>query len=228
MSKRSECLHVARADDWSRPLLRAQQGSDGSRDTRRVARFVLVRGGWHGGWCFRWLAEELAAHGHDVVAPDLPCEQVGLTPLDYAREVGRRERDRDRSFARWLHDPLHRGRPACASIGLRFYRWSVVRSTRCSPRASVEWCTARTAVPTGRTRTRRRRACTPTVLARSRTGPYRSSAVKLGSSRSPHRSGPVTLSSRRCRTPRSTRTGAPSAMPEAGRQAEPSRGSRQW
>jgi hypothetical protein len=57
-------------------------------DTRLMARFVLVHGGWHGGWCFRWLARELEARGHEVVAPDLPGEEVGLTPLDYAREVG--------------------------------------------------------------------------------------------------------------------------------------------
>ena len=53
-----------------------------------MARFVLVHGGWHGGWCFRRLAQELEDRGHDVEAPDLPCEEVGLTPLDYAREVG--------------------------------------------------------------------------------------------------------------------------------------------
>lgn len=53
-----------------------------------MARFVLVHGGWHGGWCFRWLARELEDLGHDVAAPDLPCEEIGLTPLDYAREVG--------------------------------------------------------------------------------------------------------------------------------------------
>ena len=53
-----------------------------------MARFVLVHGGWHGGWCFRWLAEELAVRGHDALTPDLPCEEVGLTPLDYARAVG--------------------------------------------------------------------------------------------------------------------------------------------
>jgi pimeloyl-ACP methyl ester carboxylesterase len=53
-----------------------------------MARFVLVHGGWHGGWCFRWLARELEHLGHDVAAPDLPCEEIGLTPLDYAREVG--------------------------------------------------------------------------------------------------------------------------------------------
>jgi pimeloyl-ACP methyl ester carboxylesterase len=53
-----------------------------------MARFVLVHGAWHGGWCFRSLSEELENRGHEVVAPDLPCEEVGLTPLDYAREVG--------------------------------------------------------------------------------------------------------------------------------------------
>ena len=57
-------------------------------DTRPMARFVLVHGGWHGGWCFRWLAEELEDRGHEVAAPDLPCEEIGLTPLDYARVVG--------------------------------------------------------------------------------------------------------------------------------------------
>jgi len=58
-------------------------------DTRTVARFVLVHGAWHGGWCFRRVAEELEAHGHDVATPDLPCDEIGLTPLDYARAVGR-------------------------------------------------------------------------------------------------------------------------------------------
>lgn len=53
-----------------------------------MARFVLVHGGWHGGWCFRRLARELEDRGHEVASPDLPCEEVGLTPLDYAREVG--------------------------------------------------------------------------------------------------------------------------------------------
>ena len=53
-----------------------------------MARFVLVHGGWHGGWCFRRLARELEDRGHDVVSPDLPCEEIGLTPLDYADAVG--------------------------------------------------------------------------------------------------------------------------------------------
>ncbi len=54
-----------------------------------MARFVLVHGAWHGGWCFRRLAEELEGRGHEVATPDLPCEEVGLTPLDYANVVGR-------------------------------------------------------------------------------------------------------------------------------------------
>lgn len=54
-----------------------------------MSRFVLVHGSWHGGWCFRWLAHELKNRAHEVAAPYLPCEEVGLTPLDYARAVGR-------------------------------------------------------------------------------------------------------------------------------------------
>ena len=53
-----------------------------------MARFVLVHGAWHGGWCFGRLAEELTARGHEVATPDLPCEEIGLTPFDYARLVG--------------------------------------------------------------------------------------------------------------------------------------------
>jgi len=35
-------------------------------------RFVLVHGGFHGAWCWDRLVPELAARGHDAVAPDLP------------------------------------------------------------------------------------------------------------------------------------------------------------
>jgi pimeloyl-ACP methyl ester carboxylesterase len=34
-----------------------------------MAPIVLVHGAWHGGWCWRDVATELAAAGHDVLAP---------------------------------------------------------------------------------------------------------------------------------------------------------------
>ena len=51
-------------------------------------RFVLVHGSWHGGWCWESLVRELQRRGHDVSAPDLPCDDVGLTQWDYAEIVG--------------------------------------------------------------------------------------------------------------------------------------------
>jgi pimeloyl-ACP methyl ester carboxylesterase len=34
--------------------------------------FVLVHGGWHGGWCWEYVAMLLRSAGHTVIAPDLP------------------------------------------------------------------------------------------------------------------------------------------------------------
>ena len=48
-------------------------------DTRGVARFVLLHGAWLGGWYWAPLARELEARGHEMWAPDLPCEEVGVT-----------------------------------------------------------------------------------------------------------------------------------------------------
>jgi len=53
-----------------------------------VARFVLVHGAWHGAWCFERLSAELERRGHESWAPDLPCDEVGLTVHDYAAVVG--------------------------------------------------------------------------------------------------------------------------------------------
>ena len=49
---------------------------------------MLVHGAWHGGWCFEPLGRELTARGHEVIAPDLPCDDVSLSQLDYARLIG--------------------------------------------------------------------------------------------------------------------------------------------
>jgi hypothetical protein len=32
--------------------------------------FVLVHGGWHGGWCWRRVTPLLLAQGHDVHTPN--------------------------------------------------------------------------------------------------------------------------------------------------------------
>jgi hypothetical protein len=49
--------------------------------------FALVHGGWHGGWCWQPLAEELAARGHATVAPDLPVTDPGAGAAAYAEAV---------------------------------------------------------------------------------------------------------------------------------------------
>jgi pimeloyl-ACP methyl ester carboxylesterase len=39
--------------------------------TRQRRTFVLVHGAWHGGWCWRRVADRLRASGHDVFTPTL-------------------------------------------------------------------------------------------------------------------------------------------------------------
>jgi hypothetical protein len=46
-----------------------------------------VHGSWHGGWAWDLVRAELESRGHVVHTPDLPCEDVGLTPEDYAAAV---------------------------------------------------------------------------------------------------------------------------------------------
>lgn len=59
-----------------------------ARTATKNATFVLVHGAWHGGWCWRRVADRLTAKGHYVVAPTLsgvgershlPPESINLT-----------------------------------------------------------------------------------------------------------------------------------------------------
>lgn len=49
--------------------------------------FVLIHGGGDVGWYWHLLEAELRARGHDVVAPDLPCEDESAGLAEYADAV---------------------------------------------------------------------------------------------------------------------------------------------
>lgn len=46
-----------------------------------MSTFVLVHGAWHGAWCWERVVPLLEAHGHSVIAPDLPGMGNDRTPL---------------------------------------------------------------------------------------------------------------------------------------------------
>jgi pimeloyl-ACP methyl ester carboxylesterase len=52
-----------------------------------MATFALVHGGGDVGWYWHLVEPVLRQRGHDVVAPDLPCEDNAATLLDYADAV---------------------------------------------------------------------------------------------------------------------------------------------
>lgn len=53
------------------------------------ATFVLVHGAWHGGWCWRAVAERLSAAGHRVLTPTLPGLAERASSLSGAITLGR-------------------------------------------------------------------------------------------------------------------------------------------
>ncbi|MGE3620821.1 MAG: alpha/beta fold hydrolase [Acidimicrobiia bacterium] len=52
-----------------------------------MATFVLIHGAGDVGWYWHLTGSELRRRGHDVVAPDLPCDREGATLVDYADAV---------------------------------------------------------------------------------------------------------------------------------------------
>ncbi len=52
-----------------------------------MATFALVHGAWHGAWCWERLIPELAAHGQQTIAVDLPCDDVTAGNAAYAEHV---------------------------------------------------------------------------------------------------------------------------------------------
>jgi pimeloyl-ACP methyl ester carboxylesterase len=52
-----------------------------------VTTFAFVHGAWHGAWCWEQLTPLLQQRGHQVVAPDLPCDDPSASFEDYADVV---------------------------------------------------------------------------------------------------------------------------------------------
>ncbi len=52
-----------------------------------MATFVLIHGGYHGGWCWSPLVEVLQAQGHHAIAPDLPIDDATAGFDEYAAAV---------------------------------------------------------------------------------------------------------------------------------------------
>jgi pimeloyl-ACP methyl ester carboxylesterase len=52
-----------------------------------MAMFVLIHGGGDVGWYWHLVEDELRRRGHDVVAPDLPCDDNAASLYDYAGAV---------------------------------------------------------------------------------------------------------------------------------------------
>jgi pimeloyl-ACP methyl ester carboxylesterase len=52
-----------------------------------LATFVLIHGAGDVGWYWHLVAAELRSRGHDVVAPDLPCDDDSAGLSDYADAV---------------------------------------------------------------------------------------------------------------------------------------------
>ena len=52
-----------------------------------MATFALIHGGGDVGWYWHLVGDELRRRGHDVVAPDLPCDDATADLLDYADAV---------------------------------------------------------------------------------------------------------------------------------------------
>ncbi len=49
-----------------------------------MSTFLLLHGACHGGWCWDDVGAHLAGAGHRVVAPDLPCDDLGAGLDQYA------------------------------------------------------------------------------------------------------------------------------------------------
>jgi pimeloyl-ACP methyl ester carboxylesterase len=57
------------------------------REAEPIATFVLIHGAGDVGWYWHLVEKELRQHGHQVVAPDLPCDDDSAGLPEYAQAV---------------------------------------------------------------------------------------------------------------------------------------------
>ncbi|MCB2107853.1 MAG: alpha/beta fold hydrolase, partial [Rhodobacteraceae bacterium] len=69
MTRRRDVLGITAGLAASALPVDASKDASAASDNRRT--FVLVHGAWHGGWCWRYVAEILRAGGHTVFTPTL-------------------------------------------------------------------------------------------------------------------------------------------------------------
>ena len=149
-----------------------------------MARFVLVHGAWHGGWCFRRLADELEERGHEVDGSGSSVRRGRADAVDYARLVGPQPDAIVVGHSLGGFDD-----PADRRTYTRLPRRAVCRSrtsTRKRSRTvSAGSCATSSTGRTGRMPTLRPRGCTPIARAPTPTGPSPGSAVRRRSTRCP-------------------------------------------
>ncbi len=71
-----------------------------------MATFILIHGGYHGGWCWSHLQRELTARGHRSVAPDLPIDDPAAGFDAYTEAVLQAVDDFHRDEPAAADDPL--------------------------------------------------------------------------------------------------------------------------
>jgi hypothetical protein len=81
-----------------------------------VATFVLIHGAGDVGWYWHLVEQELGQHGHDTLAPDLPCDDdsAGLDMTD-GRVRGLRGRARGGDGTRVVPPERGQGQGDCDS-----------------------------------------------------------------------------------------------------------------
>src|SRR6202012_3727892 len=74
-------------------MVRAAHGGVMAHEHRSAMRFLLVHGGWQGGWCWDQVAGRLRAGGHEGRGPTLaghgpgPDDRFDITATDMARRL---------------------------------------------------------------------------------------------------------------------------------------------